>query len=283
MNEHFSAFSVFIARFHVLLIHLPIGSIVLLACLEALALAPRFRHLASSSTVILGLTLLAAAATAGTGWLLGRGEGYDPDLLAWHRWTGVSVVAAISVLLALHLGGWAKAYRIGLVLTLGLVAFTGHFGGSLTHGREFLTKFAPWHSAEHDDPPATQAVSTNLLTQPIYAAVVQPLFNKYCVSCHGPQKSKAKLRLDSYDALVKGSENGPVMDPGMGAACLLIKRLHLPPEDEDHMPPDGKRQPTPQEIALLQWWIDRGAPTNQTAAELNPPSELQHLFSSGIH
>jgi hypothetical protein len=49
------------------------------------------------------------------------------------------------------------------------------------------------------------------------------------------------------------------------------------------MPPDGKRQPAPDEIALLRWWIDSGALTNQTAAELKPPSELQHLFSAGVH
>ena len=41
------------------------------------------------------------------------------------------------------------------------------------------------------------------------------------------------------------------------------------PDDEDHMPPEGKPQPTADDIALLQWWIDSGAQADKTLAELN--------------
>jgi len=58
----------------------------------------------------------------------------------------------------------------------------------------------------------------------------------------------------------------------------MIKRLRLPAGDEDHMPPEGKPQPSADQIALLQWWIDAGASGDKTTAQLNPPAGLQHLL-----
>ena len=70
------------------------------------------------------------------------------------------------------------------------------------------------------------------------------------------------------------------MEPGDANASLITKRLQLPPEDEDHMPPEGKPQPSPEEIAFLQWWINAGAPTNQPASSLNPPEPIAHFLGA---
>jgi hypothetical protein len=70
------------------------------------------------------------------------------------------------------------------------------------------------------------------------------------------------LRVDSLEALQKGGHSGPALVAGSAQDSLLIQRMLLPIEDEDHMPPDGKPQPTPAEITVLQWWIDRGAPAH---------------------
>ena len=59
---------------------------------------------------------------------------------------------------------------------------------------------------------------------------------------------------------IHGGENGRVFVPGKAADSLMIKRLHLPLEDDDHMPPEGKPQPTPAVISLLEWWINAGTP-----------------------
>ncbi len=84
-----------------------------------------------------------------------------------------------------------------------------------------------------------------LLSQPVFSAAVLPVFENSCVSCHGPEKSKGDLRVDSFAALSKGGENGPVVVPGKPADSKLMKRLLLPLEDEEHMPPEGKPQLTP--------------------------------------
>jgi hypothetical protein len=283
MHEQLSTSSQFIGRFHVLLVHLPIGFIMLLAALEALALLPRFKGLGPANRVILGLTVPAVICTAATGWLLARAGDYEAALLVWHRWTGVAVALCVLVLFLIERAGWQRTYRAGLGFTLLLVALTGHLGGSLTHGRNYLIEFAPsWLGGRRstaDDAPAI--AGKNLMSEPVFNAAVQPIFNRYCVSCHGPSKQKAKLRLDSYDALVAGSENGPIMEPGDASASLITKRLQLPPEDEDHMPPEGKRQPSPEEIAFLQWWINAGAPTNQPASSLNPPDTIARFLGAG--
>jgi hypothetical protein len=279
MHEHLSTTSQFIGRFHVLLVHLPIGFIILLAVLEVLALLPRFKGLAPANRVILGLTLPAVICTAATGWLLAGGGDYEAGLLVWHRWTGVAVASCVLLLFLIERAGWQRTYLVGLGFTLLLVSLTGHLGGSLTHGRNYLFEFAPsWLSGGRDtaDKPAT--TGKDLMSEPVFSCAVQPIFNRYCVSCHGPSKQKAKLRLDSYEALVQGSENGPIMEPGNADASLITKRLQLPPEDEDHMPPEGKRQPTPEEIAFLQWWINAGAPTNQSASSLNPPAAIARFL-----
>jgi len=184
----------------------------------------------------------------------------------------------VLLLFFIERAGWQRTYRVGLGLTLLLVSLAGHLGGSLTHGRNYLFEFAPslvggGHTA---DKPAT--TGKDLMSEPVFSCAVQPIFNRYCVSCHGPSKQKAKLRLDSYEALVQGSENGPIMEPGNASASLITKRLQLPPEDEDHMPPEGKRQPTSEEIAFLQWWINAGAPTNKPASSLNPPEAIARFL-----
>jgi hypothetical protein len=77
--------------------------------------------------------------------------------------------------------------------------------------------------------------------------------------------------LDTADHLLKGGEAGPVVQPGSAVESLMIKRLRLPQEEDEHMPPSGKKQPTAREIALLEWWINVGAPVDKTINELKIP------------
>ena len=80
---------------------------------------------------------------------------------------------------------------------------------------------------------------------------------------------------------MKGSENGAVIVPGNASESEIIKRVSLPMDHDDHMPPDGKPQPTTDELALLSWWVDAGAPADKTVAELNPPEDILRLIGAG--
>src|SRR5438034_3320601 len=65
-----------------------------------------------------------------------------------------------------------------------------------------------------------------------YAKDIKPIFEKSCIKCHGPEKQKSKLRLDSLAAAVKGGENGPDIIPGKSAESTLIHNIaHIGDED----------------------------------------------------
>ena len=86
--------------------------------------------------------------------------------------------------------------------------------------------------------------------------------------------------MESYETLLKGGKDGPVLIAGKALDSPMIHRLLLPLDDEDHMPPEGKPQPTLAEIAALQWWIERGAPADKTVGDLKPGPEVQRILSA---
>ncbi len=112
----------------------------------------------------------------------------------------------------------------------------------------------------------------------VFESAVYPILNHYCESCHGPEKQKGKLRLDSLEAVMKGGENGPVVIPGDSKKSSLITRLLLPATDDDHMPPEGKPGPKPAELALIQFWIDRGASPTLKVRDALAPTESRALL-----
>lgn len=93
-----------------------------------------------------------------------------------------------------------------------------------------------------------------------------PVFTKKCIDCHkapyeenGKKKEpKAGLRLDASWAILKGSENGPVLTPGSVDKSGIYESVMLPKDDDGHMPPKGDDM-TPEEIKLLKTWIEEGA------------------------
>lgn len=88
---------------------------------------------------------------------------------------------------------------------------------------------------------------------------IKPLFEKNCVKCHGTEKQKGKLRLDSLEATIKGGKNGPNVLPKQGAKSQLVQAVARLDPDEA-MPPDGKGDPlSAEEVGLIRAWVDQGA------------------------
>jgi hypothetical protein len=96
-----------------------------------------------------------------------------------------------------------------------------------------------------------------------YATDIKPIFDNSCIKCHGSQKQKGKLRLDSLEAVLKGGEAGKVVEPGSSTTSILIANVaHLGDEDEWMPPPDNKDKIpalTKEQIGLIRAWIDQGA------------------------
>jgi len=90
-----------------------------------------------------------------------------------------------------------------------------------------------------------------------FAKSIKPIFESRCLECHGTKKQKADLRLDSKDALLKGGKDGKVVVEGKADESDLFKRITLPKDHDDIMPPKGEPL-TKDQTELIKKWINEG-------------------------
>ena len=91
---------------------------------------------------------------------------------------------------------------------------------------------------------------------------IKPLFEKSCIDCHGPEKAKGKLRLDTLAATLKGSVDGKVLEAGKSSKSFLVANIAFVGNEDDFMPPpkDAKYPKfTAEEVGIVRAWIDQGA------------------------
>ena len=113
---------------------------------------------------------------------------------------------------------------------------------------------------------------------------VRPLFGRYCQGCHGGQNPQGGLRLDQFENALRGSDSGRVMIAGNSAGSRLIRRLNLPLDHPETMPPKGLPRPTAEQIAMLADWIDRASSWPEPAdlsVEKAPEPDLPYAELKG--
>jgi uncharacterized membrane protein len=254
----------FIGRFHPLAVHFPIALILLVPILELAGRNNRFSYLRLSVGFVLGLATLAATFAAMLGWCLARSGGYSGSLLQQHMWGGISL-GAVCWLCWLSYArtterGWGLIYATALAAGVGLVAFTGYRGGQLSLGEDHLTEYMPpgvRHALRLSD--VKSASSSGAGPNTFYGARIDPIFAARCVTCHGPSKHKANLRLDTYRSLMRGGKDGPVVRAGNVQGSDLFRRITLPPGHDDFMPKENTRPLSPEQVKLIELWIGAGA------------------------
>ena len=165
--------------------------------------------------------------------------------------------------------------HVTAVVLFFLIILTGHFGGSLTHGSDYLS----FSSLEKENT-IVQKLIPDVQEAELYTDLVQPLLQTKCYSCHGKNKQKGGLRMDDSARLWKGGKDGIVLIAGKPDESEMIKRLLLPRNHEDHMPPKEKSQLNEQEIALLHWWIASGAPFHRKVKDLPQTEKLKTVLVS---
>ena len=279
----------FAGRFHPLLVHFPIGLLLLAGILELLATRRGFRGLRPAAGVVLWLGAVSAVAAVTAGYLLSLEGGYDAAVVGRHAWLGLGVaVCAVSAAFLrtrrrrLDAPLRARAYPPLLAATLVAVVLTGHRGAELTHGAGYLTQYLPdplrglFGVAEAR---ASRPTIANIDSAYVYADLVAPVLGARCVSCHGPAKEKGGLRLDSGEGLLKGGSNGSPIVAGLPEESDLYRRITLPPGHEDAMPPGGAAPLGVGETELIRWWILNGASLETRVAEIEEtPASVETLF-----
>jgi uncharacterized membrane protein len=261
----------FIGRFHLLVIHFPIALILLVPVLEIAGRSRRFPDLRSVIALVMGLAAFSASFAAILGWCLARSGGYSGKLVTQHMWAGICVAAITWLAWVLHLldNGEPKGfYVVALAMMVSLVSFTGYRGGQLSQGEDHMTEYMPGSlRAVLGKPNAVKVASkrTSADQATFYMTYIQPIFTAHCVECHGPDKQKAKLRLDSYEELMHGASCGHVIRAGNPQGSELFDRVTLPSDDDDFMPAGKKRPLSSSEVKLVELWISAGASATMSA------------------
>lgn len=276
----------FLGRFHPVLVHLPIGLLVAAGVLEAWAWwrrrGGRTSAVDSAVGALHGLAAAGAVAAAAAGALLEANGGYSGNLAERHKVLGFGLAASTVLtagawLVASRRSGrrWQVVYGLLLVNTLALLAGAGHAGGALTHGEDYLTELAPEWLRAWAAPEAAASGAGSPRQRRIFEALVQPVLQKRCVSCHGAESPQGGLRLDGVEGILGGGEGGAVVTPGRPGSSALWKRVSLPTSHRDVMPPRGRRSVTAAEGALLRWWIAEGASFEATLGEVEVPPDVR--------
>nr|WP_299388062.1 c-type cytochrome domain-containing protein [Allomuricauda sp.] len=273
----------FLGRLHPLLVHIPIGFIILGLLLQW------YDRKKKSYTKIIAIVFfwagICSILTCITGYLQYLGEGYSFNTVKWHLWFGIAT-SLFCFMMYFKLAETSFTSFISRlpvvflsVLLFLMISITGHLGGDITHGKGYLLEPFPnrikslfgYKSFEEKPIILTEE---NWESSLLYEDVVHPLINNRCVSCHSPKKSKGGLQLHTLEHIRMGGENGEILVPNQPDESSLYSRLVLPKDHEDHMPPKEKPQLTKDEIAVIKTWISAGSPTEVTLGELQLPKEL---------
>lgn len=135
-------------------------------------------------------------------------------------------------------------------------------------------------------------ISSFLLTLPAvswaevdFAHQVMPLLQEHCAECHTGKKKKGGLAMNTRAELLEGSEFGDVVTPGDAADSLMIELIHST-DDDEWMPPKGPRL-NPQEIAILEKWINEGMKWDESIrlgkAAWQPPLKPRQVKLPAAH
>ena len=254
-----------IGRLHPLLVHLPIGIFTLLILIEILGSLKLFKHLADSTKFILLSGIITAVLSLITGYVLSLEGSNNQSQVDNHMWMAIATTIFYGIYF------WWKSlidskpvlkWPVLAILLISLV-LTGHQGGVLTHGEGFLQVSKQGEETKSWPAP----VISEIEKANVYADMVQYTLNTKCVSCHGNEKQKGKLRLDDFKWIETGGKSGKTIDRNDPASSELLKRILLEEIHDEHMPPKGKVQLTAFEKTILQWWIETGASFDKTVSE----------------
>jgi uncharacterized membrane protein/mono/diheme cytochrome c family protein len=271
----------FLGRLHPLMVHFPIGLLIVALILEVISWRKKDKSFQSGINIVLIIGAASAVLSCCFGLLLKSQDDYNSDTLTIHQWTGIATaVIALGALFffkrSLHNTHLLTAYRSFLLFSVVGVIIAGHFGASLTHGVDYLTEVLPGGNENiiASDPNFNLAsFSVETTNKPLddnqVAALnieVRSIFAHNCYKCHSAEKTKGELRLDRKDFVMRGGKSGEIIIAGNPEQSEIIRRLHLPRTEKESMPPKGKTL-TEKEIATLELWIKVGAPWPDNATE----------------
>jgi uncharacterized membrane protein len=279
-------FIYFLGRFHVVVLHIPLGVIVALFALEWAARKEKYQYLAAASPFLWGAAAISALITVLFGYMHFAEGGFDGPSADQHRLFGTVLAVLITAVAFLRISKFAPNYAplffpaSGVLLLLS--AITGHYGGNLTHGSSYLVEYGPQPLRSLAGLGPRRPKVTNLAEADPFLDVVGPMFNARCTSCHNDDQRQGELNLATHAAVMRGGETGTVVSPGRPEVSELLRRITLPKNDEAFMPAEGKTPLTDEQVRIIEWWISVGAPQETTMADVDLPPDVEALLRAEL-
>ena len=280
--------SLFVGRLHPLIVHLPIGFLILAIIFYFISYSERFNSLKHSIPYILFFGAVSGLLSVILGLLLASKGGYNENILGWHKW-----LAIVLVIISFGLWAWLvwgnknKKITTGLMASvLLLITVTGHLGGTLTHGERYIYEYAP-DLIRNQFLVNNGIVIEDLGQDPdsifLYSDLIQPVLNQKCISCHNNENKSGGLNLTHLQALLEGGDNADLLIAGNALKSELFRRVTMDPNSRKFMPPNGVPL-SYTETLLIQEWINNGLDTSLAISDdvLTPSVKSQFQLSYGL-
>lgn len=307
-----------IGEYHPLILHLPIGIVALIVVMEVCSWLS-FGRYRPMTGVGLFLAFVTGTLACVTGFFDLTVSGYqaetwgDPwfDHMAYGViFVGVLGLAFLAKIWGRRNGSRGPIYGILLLGAAGLMGWGAHIGGVKVHKTDPVENTLKGLGVLKDDEAGGGDVADPEPSGPkppvdrlAFAEVIVPIMESKCLDCHSEEagKSKGGLWMDTYENLLIGGdladdepEEYSTLVPGDAEKSYMIQVLHLPEDDDLHMPPKKKKQMEEHEIELLTWWVanipasdtledktlgEMGAPPNilEAAAKMVSPEERKAM------
>ena len=111
---------------------------------------------------------------------------------------------------------------------------------------------------------------------------MKPLLEQRCGTCHNADKRSGSFTIASYESTLAGGDTGRAVVPRNLSASELYWRVTRAPDDEDFMPAEGKTPLTADQVAILKWWIESGAPQATTVAAVGAEPGVAELLAAQL-
>jgi len=265
-----------IGHLHPVVVHLPIGFLTLAILFELLSYFKKFEQLKIAIPITLLVGFITAVLSCVFGYILSLTGEYEFSEINNHKIAGITLAVASGILFITTIDAIKKIFSIHrllfssiCVVVFLLMIYTGHQGGSLTHGSDYLS---------------VNVISEPLRKKPssvgealLFEDVVHPILIQRCGQCHREGKMKGQFSVQSLETLLKGGKTRSAVVAGSLSKSELYNRITIDPSNEKYMPADGKTPLTKTEKEIIIWWIEKGMATKgKKIADLKNTQEIQN-------
>ena len=276
-----NTFVFFIGRFHPIILHLPIGGLAALFVMEIINSYRPQLNLDSACSILLWFSVITVIPSAILGFVLASSGNYDDELLNLHKWLGW-LTALVCVWLLYFNSKSKKTYRVFLYANVIFLLFAGHFGGQLTHGKDYLTKYMPISMKkvlniddERNYLVVDRKIDSLSTGATYYTDQIKPIIENYCYKCHGQEKQKGDMRFDNIDwDMVNGFD--------AEKWNMMLNEINLgemPPSDELQLSEDDRR-------ILVDWItenLDKAAEAKETDSKLVMRRQTKSQYTNSLN